>query len=86
MDFFCVSQEALEAPSRCGHRRSPDTVLHHCTMWLGTSQSYRGRVYVGPRDPIAVAAYHEAQHWHLWDDVDSNACETHDPACGWVED
>lgn len=85
MDFFCVTQEAIESSTRCGWMRDGDVVLHHCTMWPGTSLAYRGRVYVGPEATVAQAAYHEAQHWHLWGDVETNACQSHEPECGWEQ-
>ena len=53
-------------------------------MWLGWSQASRGRVYVVEGVAIADAIDHEAQHWHLWNDLETNACATHDPRCGWV--
>lgn len=86
MDFYCVTQAQIESDARCGFGHSDTAIIDHCTMWPGTSQAYRGRMYVGPRDSVADAAFHEAQHWHLWDDVDTNACETHEAACGWIED
>ena len=80
MDFFCVSAEQIDNTSRCRHN------VAECTMWLGTSQAYRGRTIVEDQTPLADAARHAAQHWHLWDDRETNACETHEASCGWEKD
>lgn len=87
MDFSCLDGDRIESISYCGWGRSPEEAssIDACTMRIG-SPVVRGRVYVREGIDVAAAARHEAQHWHLWDDIDSNACETHDPACGWVED
>lgn len=79
MDFMCVTANQIASVSRCA--RPVDA----CTMRVGGGP-YRGRVYVREGIDVADAARHEAQHWHLWDDVDSNACESHDAGCGWIED
>ena len=84
MDFYCVTQHQLDAISYCG--LSNATRKEACTMWLGSSQAYRGRVYVVEGLGIADAIGHEAQHWHLWDDLKTNACATHAASCGWIED
>jgi len=81
LEVFCVDAEAIRSESRCGGRFRR---LDACTMWLGTSTLYPARVYVREGVAVSAAIEHEAQHWHLWDDLETNACETHDASCGWV--
>ena len=81
MDFYCVDADDIDSVSRCGGMHDK---LQACTSWLGSSVA-RGRVYVLEGVSVAAAAEHEAQHWHLWGDLESNACETHTADCGWIE-
>lgn len=84
LDVFCRAD--IDTLSRCG--RSNATDIEACTVQLGTSPipGYRARMFVLDGVSVAAAINHESRHWPLWDDLDTNACETHDPACGWIED
>jgi hypothetical protein len=78
LDVHCVTAAEIESVGRC--MRPVDA----CTMWVGSEVS-RARVYVREGVPVDAAIRHESQHWHLWSDYDSNACETHDTSCGWED-
>lgn len=79
LDVFCVDDEQIASVSRCMR------LVDACTPWIGSNVA-RARVYVREGVPVDAAIAHEAQHWHLWSDYDTNACETHEAACGWIED
>lgn len=80
MDVHCVPRDRIDTFSRCG--RSPAEDPEACTMWLGTSPVYRGRMYVVADESLSAFIRHEAQHWHLLLQSD-DGCDTHTPDCGW---
>lgn len=84
LDIFC--RPDIDTFSRCG--RSPAEDIEACTVQLGTSPipGYRARVYALEGVSVAAAIDHESRHWPLWDDLDTNACQTHEASCGWIED
>lgn len=87
MRVFCVSNEEIHSVSRCGYGHAPTATIEMCTMWIGSSALYGGRMYVvnSDSDDVASAIRHEAQHWHLWSDIETRACASHHTSCGWTD-
>lgn len=80
-DWFCGDSEYIHrhcAPYLTD-AEAASAQIECCTAWLYPN----ARVYVLESTGPEACATHEPQHWGLWADLETNACQSHTAACGW---